>query len=125
MTYRIDKEFAFSASHRLEGLPEDHQCARLHGHNYVVKVRLTAQRVNDTGFVLDYGELAPVKKMIDDTLDHRHLNDVLPASVGNPTAENLARHLAILVTDVVALPVGVTVAVGVSETPKTWAWWSP
>ena len=41
--YRISKEFHFSASHQLIGLPEDHQCARLHGHNYIVVVELTAE----------------------------------------------------------------------------------
>lgn len=34
--FRITKEYHFSASHRLAHLPDDHQCARLHGHNYVV-----------------------------------------------------------------------------------------
>lgn len=38
--FRITKEFHFSASHQLTGLPEDHQCARLHGHNYIVEVEL-------------------------------------------------------------------------------------
>ncbi len=33
--FTITKEFHFSASHQLSHLPEDHQCARLHGHNYV------------------------------------------------------------------------------------------
>ena len=44
--FRIRKEFHFSASHRLEHLPPDHQCARLHGHNYVVVVELAAETLN-------------------------------------------------------------------------------
>lgn len=124
MTYAIEKQFAFSASHRLDGLPEDHQCARLHGHNYVVAVRLTADTLDDTGFVLDYGQLAPVKAWIDNTLDHRHLNDVIP-EVGNPTAEHMAHLLSEVVARVCDLPPHVTVSVGISETPKTWAWWTP
>ena len=59
MTYRITKEFHFSASHQLKGLPETHQCARLHGHNYIVKVELSSTTLNDHGFVRDYNELAP------------------------------------------------------------------
>lgn len=121
MTYTISKEFAFSASHRLEGLPDDHQCARLHGHNYVVKVALTSDTLDATGFVLDYGLLSPVKGLIDGLLDHQHLNDVLPPEVGNPTAENMARWLAKEVRHHVPLPPGVQVAVAISETPKTWA----
>lgn len=118
----IEKDFAFSASHVLNGLPEGHQCGRLHGHNYTVRIRLTGTTLRDVGFLYDYGDLAPFKGLIDDTLDHRHLNDVM---VGNPTAENLAHHLANIAGGLLHLPRGVQVAVGVSETPKTWAWWTP
>lgn len=90
MTYRIGKAFKFDAAHQLDGLPADHQCSRLHGHTYAVEIELTAETVDDVGFVLDYGELAPLKTWIDDTLDHRYLNDVLAI---NPTAENLAAYI--------------------------------
>jgi 6-pyruvoyltetrahydropterin/6-carboxytetrahydropterin synthase len=121
MTYRISKEFAFSASHQLEGLPPEHQCSRLHGHNYVLVVRLEADDLDRTGFVIDYGELSPVKKWIDDTLDHRHLNDLLPF---NPTAENMARHTADIVRNLLSLTPNIKVSIAISETPKTWAEWS-
>lgn len=115
MTFTITKEFAFSASHALEGLPDSHQCARLHGHNYVVAVRLESASLNPVGFVLDYGDLAPLRDYIDGALDHRHLNDVLHF---NPTAERLAQWLY----EVCAGQGWPVAAVGVSETPKTWAW---
>ena len=44
--YRITKEFHFSASHQLAHLPHDHQCARMHGHNYIVEVELAAFDLN-------------------------------------------------------------------------------
>lgn len=116
--FTVSKDFAFSASHQLSGLPEEHQCARLHGHNYVVRVELTGPEVDRVGFVLDYGELAPIKDLIDTHLDHRHLNDVLGF---NPTAENMARWLVGRVRAWVEVPEGVRVSVSVSETPKTWA----
>src|SRR5215468_9371730 len=34
--YTISKFFEFSAAHHLTGLPDDHPCSRVHGHNYVV-----------------------------------------------------------------------------------------
>ena len=70
--YRISKEFHFSASHQLIGLPEDHQCARLHGHNYIVVVELTAETLNSHGFIRDYQDLTALKHYIDQNLDHRH-----------------------------------------------------
>ena len=122
MTYTIEKDFAFSASHVLLGLPEGHQCGRLHGHNYVVRVRLTGEQLQGPGFLYDYGNLAPVKALLDEAVDHRHLNDWMDA---NPTAEALAYVLGRTIPTLLDLPPGVTVAVGVSETPKTWAWWTP
>ncbi|ONH58385.1 6-pyruvoyl tetrahydrobiopterin synthase [Frankia sp. CcI49] len=118
--YEISKDFPWSASHVVDGLPEGHQCARLHGHNYVARVIMSAEKLDTVGFVVDYGALAPVKRWIDGVLDHRHLNDELEF---NPTAENLARFLADLVPRLVEIPEGVSVSVAVSETPKTWATW--
>ena len=69
--FRISKEFHFSASHRLDHLPADHQCARLHGHNYIVVVELAGATLNSDGFVRDYHALKPLKTYIDDHFDHR------------------------------------------------------
>lgn len=116
--YRIAKEFHFSASHQLAHLPADHQCARLHGHNYVVTVELAAERLNGDGFIRDYHELAALKQHIDEHFDHRHLNEVLDRP---STAENLARHFF----DWCHARWPETAAVRVSETPKTWAEYRP
>ncbi len=88
--YEITKEFKFSAGHFLGGLPATHQCSRQHGHNYVVELVLQSHDVNSIGFIVDYGDLVGFKQMIDSTLDHRNLNDILHV---NPTAENLAFYL--------------------------------
>ncbi|MFE2728323.1 6-pyruvoyl tetrahydropterin synthase family protein [Kitasatospora sp. NPDC059327] len=116
MTLRISKQFAFSASHQLAGLPERHQCGRLHGHNYVVEIELSAGReaLTGPGFVRDYGDLSSFKGWIDEWLDHQHLNEVVAE---NPTAENLA--IWIYEQWIPEFPE--LTAVRVSETPKTWA----
>lgn len=120
MKATISKDFDFAASHRLEGLQDGHKCSRIHGHNYVVRVTVVGDVVHP-GFVIDYGDFAPIKSWLDDTLDHRHLNDVLDV---NPTAENLAN---LLVETACSLFVEAgyrnvdSVTVSVSETPKTWA----
>ena len=75
--YTIAKKFAFSASHTIGGLSPEHPCGRLHGHNYEVEVILQAAALDGAGFVRDYRELAPLKKFLDETVDHNHLNDVL------------------------------------------------
>jgi len=112
--YKISKQFAFSASHILEGLPADHPCTRMHGHNYIVTVHLKAKELNSIGFVKDYRELSLVKDYIDDELDHRHLNDIFSF---NPTAENMAKTIY----DKFKPLIPELYAVEVSETPKTTA----
>ena len=112
--YFISKEFEFSASHVLSGLPPGHPCGRLHGHNYRVKVILRAEVLNDVGFVVDYGDLNEFKQYLDANLDHRHLNAVFSFQ---PSAENLAHYL--FTWCVRHWPQ--TWMVEVSETGKTWA----
>ncbi|MFF3114791.1 6-pyruvoyl tetrahydropterin synthase family protein [Kitasatospora sp. NPDC057904] len=117
--YRIAKTFRFEAAHFLSSLPVGHQCARMHGHSYEAVFVLAADRLVGPGFVTDFGDLGPVKKMIDGTLDHRVLNDVLPVA---PTSENLAAWLASWFVEQLepGLP-GRLVSVRVSETASSWA----
>lgn len=121
--YTIAKRFEISASHQLDHLPTAHPCRRLHGHNYQVEVVLQRATLDETGFVVDYGRLDPVKRFLRATLDHRHLNDVVGEQ---PSAERLARwvfdwcchNLEPEITEAL-------VAVRVSETPATWAEYRP
>lgn len=119
---RITKEFHFSASHVLDRLPGWHPCARMHGHNYVVVLELSARRedLTDAGFVRDYGELDAFKKWLDETVDHRHLNEAMGGTV-SPSAENLAAWIF----DCWAERYPELTAVRVSETPRTWAEYRP
>ena len=120
--FTITKEFHFSASHVLDRLPSWHRCARMHGHNYVVVLELTAppEQLTDAGFVRDYGDLSPFKKWLDATLDHRHLNEAMGGHI-SPSAENLARWIFDGWVDHLPELTAVTVA----ETPKTTATYRP
>jgi 6-pyruvoyltetrahydropterin/6-carboxytetrahydropterin synthase len=123
MSFSIAKRFSFEASHVLTAVPEGHKCRRLHGHNYEVEVICAADELDGRGMVVDYFDLAPAKDLIDERLDHRHLNDVLD---GEPTAEHLAWWLfealkGHLPADVAAR----LAAVRVFETPRTWAEYRP
>jgi 6-pyruvoyltetrahydropterin/6-carboxytetrahydropterin synthase len=112
--YKIRKEFHFSASHQLLGLPKDHPCSNVHGHNYIVTVELQTTKLDSVGFIVDYRALSPMKDFIDTTLDHKHLNDVVDF---NPTAENLCRYLY----DIFRKQFSQLHAIEVSETEKTSA----
>lgn len=88
--YVIAKTFGFSAHHRLENLPDGHQCRNDHGHNYTVTLVIRSRHVKDRErWVTDYGEMAVFKAWMDDALDHGSLNDLHP----QPTAEWLAKYI--------------------------------
>jgi 6-pyruvoyltetrahydropterin/6-carboxytetrahydropterin synthase len=123
--YSITKEFSFSASHQLSGLPDDHPCSRLHGHNYRVKVTLYAIRLDEVGFVLDYRALDVFKTWLDENCDHYHLNETFSC---NPTAENLAASFYDKVLGIIVVNKwrqDIQLRVDVSETDKTWASYEP
>jgi 6-pyruvoyltetrahydropterin/6-carboxytetrahydropterin synthase len=113
--YTIAKQYHFSASHILKSLPDDHPCSRMHGHNYIVEVILESKTLDKNGFVRDYRELNALKKYIDDSVDHRHLNDVLGDE--NTSAEQLAKYFY----DWCKSRWSEVIAVRVSETPRSWA----
>lgn len=119
LKYRIEKTVKWEASHRLVGLPADHQCSRLHGHSYSAKITLSSYEVDDVGFVIDFGILG---KMVKDVFDHRHLNEVMPV---NPTAENIAAYMVEIILSVLfKMQVEKYVrleSVRVYETETSWA----
>jgi 6-pyruvoyltetrahydropterin/6-carboxytetrahydropterin synthase len=115
MIYLLRKRFTFSASHQLDGLPADHQCTRLHGHNYAVTVELTGRTLDKAGMLLDLTDLGQFRDYLDTFLDHRHLNDVLSES---PTVERLAAYLLDVATQMWP---GLANAVDVQETETSWA----
>jgi 6-pyruvoyltetrahydropterin/6-carboxytetrahydropterin synthase len=121
MTYSITKTWRFSAAHALDHLPVDHKCHSNHGHNYRVEVALSTTTLDAAGFVVDYGVLSrDLGAWIDETFDHKDLNDVL---AGPSTAEHLAKvifdHTASF--DWASLVDSVTV----SETDGTSATYAP
>jgi 6-pyruvoyltetrahydropterin/6-carboxytetrahydropterin synthase len=121
--HRIEKTFHFSAAHQLTHLcahTPEHKCARLHGHNYKVRVTLESDELDADGFVLDYALLEPVERYIETVLDHRNLNDVLGLGTYT-TAEAISRALYERFEP--ELPLLVSVAV--SESPDTWAEYRP
>jgi len=115
--YQIAKEFHFSASHIIEGLPDGHKCGRLHGHNYKVVLYLASEKLNEIGFVIDFGDLKPFKDFINEEFDHKHLNDH-PYFDNHPTtAEAIAYALYEIATDLFG---SIVAKVRVWETDKAW-----
>jgi 6-pyruvoyltetrahydropterin/6-carboxytetrahydropterin synthase len=104
----VVRRFQFSAGHRVWG--HENECANVHGHNYVVYVHATADKLDDVGRVIDFRVLKQkIGGWIDEHWDHgfichrddREVRDALRRIEcqklflldQNPTAENLALYL--------------------------------
>ena len=87
----IYKEFHFEAAHRLPNVPAGHKCARLHGHSFQVRLSVSGEAPEPSGWVMDFAELKAAFKPVLEQLDHYYLNDI--PGLDNPTSENIARWI--------------------------------
>ncbi len=90
--FEITTTRTFSAAHALRLY--DGSMEPLHGHNWRVKVTVAAVALDSIGVVLDFHEL---ERQVDCLLAPMHnadLNDVEPFRRLNPSAENVAWHIA-------------------------------
>lgn len=92
MTYEISIRENFSASHQLRLY--DGSLEPLHGHNWTVIVTVAAEKLDEIGVVMDFHVLERKLKKILSPMESRHLNEVEPFTTINPSAENVASHIA-------------------------------
>ena len=111
----------FSAAHSLKGYPGN--CARVHGHNWIIKVFVNCKELDEIGIGIDFRDIKQSVKDVLQGLDHFNLNDLPAFKDVNPTSENIAKLLykelgKKLNSDVVKVS-----KVKVSETPGAGAFY--
>lgn len=110
----VYKQIRFEAAHLLIGLPEGHKCARLHGHSYLVEIRIEGVPDATTGMIVDYADIKAAFQPLFDQLDHRYLNDI--EGLENSTSEILAQwiwdRLALKLDGLSQITVGETCTAG-------------
>jgi 6-pyruvoyltetrahydropterin/6-carboxytetrahydropterin synthase len=89
--FEIYVQTHFSAAHALRGYPGD--CARVHGHNWIIDVFVRCNELNEIGIGLDFREIKESVKGVLNDLDHFNLNELPAFQNVNPTSENIARFL--------------------------------
>ena len=87
----IYKDFTFEAAHRLPNVPQDHKCARLHGHSFSVRITLNGPIDEKAGWVMDFAAIEKAFAPALAKLDHNYLNEI--EGLQNPTSENIARWI--------------------------------
>lgn len=91
----IGKQFRFEASHVLPKHPG--KCSRLHGHSWVLDVKVAGPVNRETGFVMDYADLKSiVNTAIIGKLDHQHLGYGNLNEEDNGTDESIMGYVAAL-----------------------------
>jgi len=85
--FKLWKDFSFEAAHQLTKVPPGHQCGRMHGHSYRVRIHCEGILDPTKDWVVDYAEISRVVRPIVESLDHTFLNDHLDLET---TAENLS-----------------------------------
>lgn len=131
--YTVMKEIHFCYGHRL--LRYEGKCRHPHGHNGKVEIRLSSDRLDPLGMVVDFEIIKRVvQTWIDRELDHKMLlnrEDPLVKTFqdmgepcflmdGNPTAEHIAR----VIYDYAASQKLPVVSVTLWETPQSHATYS-
>ena len=89
--YSIRIERVFSAAHAMiiNGEPET-----LHGHDWRVRVTLESPQLDAEGMVCDFHDLESSLDVVLSPFINANLNETAPFDSLNPTAENIAGHIA-------------------------------
>ena len=138
--YTIRKQFKFEMAHQLKDAYSK-SCTNLHGHSYIVEVFFQSRDLDETGMVIDFGQVSDlIKDYIDTYWDHalvmpnnhdksylkvlaKH-NKKLRVVNYNPTAENMSRVIYEEVRDILSegnMNCNLVQKVRVHETATGWA----
>lgn len=92
MPFSITTTREFAAAHQLRLY--DGSLESVHGHNWRVQVTISAEKLDAIGVVMDFHELERLLWEIVGPMHNRHLNELEPFRSLNPSAENVACHIA-------------------------------
>ncbi len=106
----------FAGAHQLTMVGQ--KCENLHGHNWNVEVCVTGDRLNSAGVLADFGDIKKaVRKVVDEELDHKFLNDLEMFKGVQPTSERIAIYIAERVQSILSRELSEAVRVS-----KVMAW---
>jgi 6-pyruvoyltetrahydropterin/6-carboxytetrahydropterin synthase len=81
----------FSAAHNLRNFRG--KCEQLHGHNWKIEVVVRGTRLDESGVLVDFGEVKAFTRELLQEVDHHYLNDLPFFREHNPSSEHIARYL--------------------------------
>ena len=121
--YLVTVEDSFSAAHALAGYDGD--CEHLHGHNWLVSVTVSGDKLDNIGVLMDFRELKKLLRACLAEFDHTNLSVHPTFSKVNPSAENIAKYIFDKLLDAIVQRGCELTEVAVSETPNSIATYRP
>lgn len=112
---QVEAEFAAAHAITIAGRLEP-----LHGHNWRVRVGVTGDALDADGLLCDFHLVESHLRDVIGAFHNRNLNETAPFDRTNPTAENVAKHIALSLERQLGgrLPEGVRIAwASVTEAP--------
>jgi len=91
MAYHIEISHEFCAAHALSIAGHEEST---HGHNFRILATIAGDQLDDDGLLCDFHTAEEALQDICGAFNNRDLNAVEPFHRVNPSAENLARHIA-------------------------------
>jgi 6-pyruvoyltetrahydropterin/6-carboxytetrahydropterin synthase len=117
--YELMLERHFCAAHHL--LNYEGKCATPHGHNYVVRLYVEMDTLDDANIAIDFGDMKKVLDPIIESMDHKDLNEHPWFKGESPSAEFMAR----IIYEKMAEQMPETTKVCIYETPTQAACYRP
>ncbi len=91
--FELKVKTRFAGAHQLTMV--GHKCENLHGHNWHVEVCVKGKELNSAGVLADFGDIKrAVRRVVDEQLDHKFLNELEVFEGKQPTSERIAVYIA-------------------------------
>jgi 6-pyruvoyltetrahydropterin/6-carboxytetrahydropterin synthase len=89
--FTVSIETQFRASHQL--ILPDGSKEPLHQHNWIVTTKVSGEKLDSMGVVMDFGQLRAMVNEITSGFDNIQLNSIDYFKRNNPSAENVAKYI--------------------------------
>ena len=89
--FTVSIETQFRASHQLT-LPDGSK-EQLHQHDWIVTVKVSSDKLDSMGLVMDFGQLKTMVNEITSGFDNVRLDSIGYFQRNNPSAENVAKYI--------------------------------
>lgn len=82
---------SFAAAHKIVGYKG--KCEELHGHNFLVEVFISGEKLGDDGLLVDFKILKDCLKDVLNDLDHKYINEIKFFAERASSAEYIAMYI--------------------------------